>query len=136
MLKFKAGYIVEIDTYEGDGDNSKTEYHDGLTKEQAIFVTKFADYFAMSCWKYNKNSGNQHHFGNEEFGKNEREIISKELSEEHKLAYGEELTPDNVSDMIYDYIGRTEYGCVREVDRINVYYIPEDFNPQVVNELN
>lgn len=136
MLKFKAGYVVEIETYEGDGDNSKTEYHDGLTKEQAIFVTKFADYFAMNHWKYNKNSGNEHSFGNEEFGKEECEIISKELSEEYKLAYGEELTPGNVSDMSYDYIGSTGYGCIREVDGIAVYYIPESFNPQVVTELN
>jgi hypothetical protein len=136
MLKYKAGYIVEIDTYENDGDNSKTEYFDGLTKEQAIFVTKFADYFSENHWKYNKNSGNQRNFGNTDVGPEEYELISKELSDEYKLAYGEELTPDNASDMAGNYIGGTDYDLIREVDGIKVYYIPDEFNPEVVTELN
>ncbi len=107
-----------------------------MTKEQAIFITKFVDYFSENHWKYNKNSGNRHNFGNTDVGSGEYELISKELSEEYKLAYGEELTPDNASDMGGNYIGWTDYDLIREVDGIKVYYIPEAFNPQVVNELN
>lgn len=135
MSDIKAGYAVEITTWENDADAYNTVRFDGLVKDEVEFYLAIARLFTS---RHNRRQGGG--FGNQKQTPNDeiRAIVGSFIEQGKKLPKywnpadwvdeGEEITPledAEFGDNLYDVIGSSEYGYYRVFDEASVYYVPE-----------
>ncbi len=121
------GYIIEITTWENDGDNYKTEKLNGLSKEKCLFYKNIAEAF------YRTNSS-KHGFGNKECGSGIREKFIELFGEKYKELYCQDEVKEDIeenlgywiSDCFYDVIGTwNDDDYWRVVDNYKIYFVPK-----------
>lgn len=140
----KAGYMIEVSSWENDADYRKTTTVSGLSKTQVLFYHAFLQKFISrhADEKPNfKTFGNLNHITDYEW----QDIYSyvREISEKYKSAdfsflEGDE-TDDNLYDIIcetsYDLLGGSEFLLFRVFEDIKIYYIPETINEVKIKEM-
>lgn len=142
-----SGYVVNIHSWENDGDNWKEIAVYGLTKKQAKFYKKLFSKFA--CENVKKSGIGNKEFYIEEFVSILAGMNSK-YNEEIKNTFGFDLTGIDEDDedklyefietsvnkielikIIYEFIGypdemQFQSNFMRAVDKIDVYYIENE----------
>lgn len=141
-MKIKAGYRIEVVTWENDADNYQTHSWDGLTKEKVIELMK---YLKLHKKPYHSDGfGNMYEPQKQQISKYEKalwEIYSNNTSVwDSILGVGEdEVEEDYVLDWFHDCVGyetgvsRGEF-FTRVVSSIAVTYTPVDIALQIVTE--
>lgn len=141
----KAGLMLEIDSWENDGDYNRTKQISGLTDEEVLFLIDLLSLFEGKFGNAGLVSGNpSHHSENsiEEFIKSVKSIVEKHGSNQFSLFFGAELDKiESMSDEDYvglinevvcdKLLGQTqEYNDIpyffRQCDSIRLYFVPSD----------
>lgn len=139
--KFKKGFMIEITSWENDGDHYLTKIIDGLTKEE---VNQFSYIMPFFKSRNSKSKG----FGNKEFCMFSVEEVLMEGLDEGKLTrefLGKFFFYDGHPDLdkIQNLLGcpvEYDYDFIRVFESMNIYHLPEDvvipeFNPELISEV-
>ena len=124
MKKIKKGYLIEVTSWENDGDNYKTETLEGLSASEAEF---YAEVCALFHSDYGR--GNPGKYGNtniEEYCEGETSGLVLDLTE---LAMKHELSVEDYAheDLVDDLIGCWNDGeYYRVCESIKAFYNPFD----------
>lgn len=134
------GFIVEIESWENDGDHYGTVMNTGLTKEQADFLVKIARAFVSKNGSYTNRSASG--FGNDEISFSVITFLVKticELQEESSKSVLErfgltkyfEFDKGDWISFLNEYVTgdsvEYDWGFCRVVETIKVSYLSEDF---------
>lgn len=140
--KFKKGFMIEITSWENDGDHYLTKIIDGLTKEE---VNQFSYVMPFFRSEWCTESGR---FGNKDFCMFSVEEVLMEGIDEGKLTreflgkfFFEDGHPD--LDKIQTLLGcpvEYDYDFIRVFESMKIYHLPEDvvipeFNPELISEV-
>lgn len=141
-MKIKAGYRLEVLSWENDGDNYNTKVLDGLSIRQVQFFTKLC-----KMLKSKNSRGDTANFGNMYAPSDEEvaayiaavrplarayvDVINCEGYTETDIEDDEDLG-DRLYDFTSDLIGNSEYYYHRVVESFSVQYVPEDIELQDV----
>ena len=145
MPNMKPGYLLELTTWENDGDNYKTERLYGLTKDEVKFYVHIANQF-KSGNQVSGSLGNMpvwSDFNTDRRAINHNELFDRVIAEwvkagnyapEEWVRVVDDMAPetDDVDDYDYFYedllhkiVGQTDYGHWRVFEDFKVYYLPE-----------
>ena len=137
MTHIKAGYQLQVTTWENDGDHYNTEIRSGLTKEDTKFLISIAEQFSKKG-KY----------GNDFIKDNDLiEVVSKALEGNSSItplmkAEWQEALQNSIDEgdgafYLHEILSDTLLGCPEEdygagfcrvVETIEVFCIPEDID--------
>lgn len=124
-MKIKAGYKIEVTSWENDGDNYSTKSKEGLTKEQTQF------YFDI-CNRLSGVFGNM--YDPDESEKADLYAAVSDILLKHKdvalelfeaVDFNNETCEEIFSDIHYELFGSSEF-YTRQLESISVTYIPYD----------
>jgi hypothetical protein len=128
----KAGYLLQITTWENDGDNYSTKSFSGLDYNECVFMAKVCELFAS---RYSNLKG----FGNSDRRDSQVFNAYRELLSDFKKNYGElpldfdEEEDDYISDILYDIVGTWCDGDYwRVVENYKVYYFNQDVSEVIL----
>lgn len=136
-MQIKAGFRLEVETWENDADNYRTKVLDGLTEAEVKFYVELAKaHYSMNGLR-KKGFGNMYEPGfneKEEYADAMRAIFRKHISVLNKIWddfepswIDEESFLDMVRSVNYELgIGGSEYYFTRVTDSIKVSYTPVD----------
>jgi hypothetical protein len=123
MTDIKPGYMLQIDTWENDGDNDNTIILTGLNKDEVEFYIRVASLF-------NSNQGFGNTYNKDEEIAKEIDSIVEEFKNSNKSIpvdwLGDEYYEDEYyEDCLNDLIGRWNEGEYwRVFDNFKVYDVP------------
>lgn len=139
-----AGYRITVVSWENDGDNYNTKVSEGWTKEEVAFLVPFIKVVTAHL-------GNEYDPDDEQkdevadivealVEKNPAIHLSERLKDYFRLATEEEKEDeyysrlDGSSELLYDFVGGSEYYWTRVCESIKVEYIPNEIILQDVTE--
>lgn len=139
-MKIKAGYRIEVVTWENDADNYKTRDIDGLSEDEAVEIVKYLKLFKKSEW--DGGLGNAYN-PDDEFIQEYTETLQK-LYEENKATWDnllgvEEGEIEDFSEWVAGCVGH-ELGVhggdffTRVVEEFTISYTPVEIVLEDVSE--
>lgn len=141
-MKIKAGYRLEVVSWENDADNYNTNVVDGLTLRGVQFHTKLCALLKSKNYRGDtKCFGNMYEPSDEEIAEYvaavrplAREYIDVINCEGYRATNIEDDTAlsNRLNDFTSDLMGNSEYYYHRVVDNFTVQYIPEEITLQDV----
>lgn len=107
----KKGYMIEVTTWENDGDNYKTSSVDGLSQQELRVLYDYCNRFSSKT-TYTKAG----------FGNSERHGEVEQLQDEIYNAFGEQIQA-----AAYKLVGTWCDGeYYRVTEEIKMFYVPQD----------
>lgn len=134
-MKIKAGYKIEVISWENDGDNYSTKSKEGLTKEQTQLYVDI-------CNLMSGEFGNMYEPDNAEtdaLNVEVADILLKhkdtvlELFDEDVAILDNEMCEGIFRDVHYDLFGSSEF-YTRRLDKLTVTYVPYELVLEDVTE--
>lgn len=125
-MKIKAGYRLEVVSWENDADNYKTEAIDGLDKETCQFYIDL-----VKLTGRNGEFGNMYEPSDAEFAKFTK-VLVKVFKAHGKPVDDEDAVHDEAIAIIGDMLGYSEHYHTRVMDNYKVSYTPVDVELQDV----
>jgi N-acetyl-anhydromuramyl-L-alanine amidase AmpD len=125
-MKIKAGYRLEVVSWENDADNYNTKVIDGLDKETCQFYIDL-----VKLTGKNAKFGNMYEPSDKEF-KEFTAALVKVFQAHGKPTEDEDEVHDEAIDIIGDMLGNSEHYHTRVMDRYKVCYLPVEVELQDV----
>jgi hypothetical protein len=136
-MKFEKGWLLEINSWENDGDMSATEQINiaEVDKPQLDWLLAIMPYFQKSSWQKGPNGETNYYVGNvyeEDIESRLREIMKDAFDKywpnhEYYVEFPEDFEP---YELLYDYghafLGMYENQFTRQIESFKVYEIPFD----------
>lgn len=119
-ILLKAGYHVEVISWENDGDNYRTHRHhvDTLTEARGI---------QLLCNTFMKNEGDVDETSNEQL---------HDYYDERRPLYEQKCTmeefADYVRDLSHSIVGSTDGGLSRVCESCEIYHCPQDLTRNLI----
>jgi len=135
MTTIKAGYQVQIASWENDLDHQRTKSIDGLSEGTAKFYCEFAGLFKKSHHEPGGIAGNA--YSDSDVKWPELTAAVKALTEKYPLALAEiwegdgidftdeDAIHDSIIELAYEAFGSSEF-MFRKCNGIDVFFFPED----------
>lgn len=143
-MKIKAGYRLEVVSWENDADNYNTKVIDGLTIRQVQFYTKLCKMLeSKNSWGDTAHFGNMYEPSDEEvaayiaavrpLARAYVDVINCEGYTETDIEDDEDLG-NRLNDFTSDLMGNSEYYYHRVVESFSVHYLSEDIELQDITD--
>jgi hypothetical protein len=127
------GYTITVDSWENDGDNSRSKNIIIENKEEAIKIAKMAQTLFISCNNGDGGIGNT----NEGYEDEAKQIILEYLNKypdffENQSQMTDEELIDEIMEINYNLMGGSEYYYSRVLESIQITHSPEDIYLEVI----